>query len=423
MKQKKPMSPVIKAIIGFVFFVVSGLLIGVGGLVDLIPGGSYTAQNGVSMFYGVRAAINYYIGAFGGYVFGVWAYICLAVVAAAGVIMIIEIVLAAKKKKGILIFPILVNAIFTTFLPYVIMVGALIADAHALTPIATWIIVAAFAFDVLAIGILVPELLPLFVPALESANAVKKEEPEEVAPVEEECAEDETEEQPAGLTEEEVQKLIDEAVAKAISEHVDSKHQEKEEPTPVEEEKAEDSTPEEKVEEQVEESDEEKSDEEEPAGEEVPEGGEISEEEAKGYGSSKRRRANFETRLKNSEFDLRHKYYDLRDYIKSYGVKNRVSIPGDTFSAHRKKYAFLTINGKHIRANFALNPDDYKDTPIPVIRAESKKFEDLPLQFKIRSDLSYRRALKLVDDMMAKAGFEKPEGPAKFTQDQNPDEK
>ena len=53
--------------------------------------------------------------------------------------------------------------------------------------------------------------------------------------------------------------------------------------------------------------------------------------------TGKRKRASFETRLKNSEFDLRHKYYDLRDYITWYGLKNRVSIPGDTFSYKRER--------------------------------------------------------------------------------------
>lgn len=118
-----------------------------------------------------------------------------------------------------------------------------------------------------------------------------------------------------------------------------------------------------------------------------------------------RRRASFETKLKNSEYDLRHKYYDLRDHIKSYGINNRISIPGDTFSLHRERLAFLTISGKHIKAAFALDPEEYKDSTIPFERNDSKKFEDLPLSFKIKSDLSFRRALKLVDDMMAKKGY------------------
>ena len=123
----------------------------------------------------------------------------------------------------------------------------------------------------------------------------------------------------------------------------------------------------------------------------------------------KRRRASFETRLKNSEFDLRHKYYDLRDYIKWYGLRNRISIPGDTFSYKRQRYVFVTIVGKHIRVYLGLDPNDYADSTIPVEPATAKKYEDLPCLLRVKSDLSYRRAKKLVDDLMQKIGMDKPD--------------
>ena len=115
----------------------------------------------------------------------------------------------------------------------------------------------------------------------------------------------------------------------------------------------------------------------------------------------------FEEKLANAEKDLVEKYEGLRDYIMSYGIKNRVSIPGDTFSAHRERYVFITITGKKLKVNYALDPKDYENGTIPVETNNSKKFEDLPLTFKLRSDLSYRRALKLVDDVMAKKGVTK----------------
>jgi hypothetical protein len=115
----------------------------------------------------------------------------------------------------------------------------------------------------------------------------------------------------------------------------------------------------------------------------------------------------FEEKLANAEKDLVEKYEGLRDYIMSYGIKNRVSIPGDTFSAHRERYVFITITGKKLKVNYAIDPKAYENGTIPVETNNSKKFEDLPLTFKIRSDLSYRRALKLVDDVMAKKGVTK----------------
>ena len=40
---------------------------------------------------------------------------------------------------------------------------------------------------------------------------------------------------------------------------------------------------------------------------------------------------------------------------------------------------------------------------------EGKKFEDLPACLKVKSDLSFRRALKLIDDVMAAKQITKPE--------------
>ena len=125
--------------------------------------------------------------------------------------------------------------------------------------------------------------------------------------------------------------------------------------------------------------------------------------------SENKRKVPFEEKLANADKELVEKYEGLRDYIMSYGIKNRVSIPGDTFSAHRERYVFITITGKKLKVNFALDPKDYENGPIPVTANPSKKYEDIPLTFKIKSDLSYRRALKLVDDVMAKKGVSKAE--------------
>ena len=121
------------------------------------------------------------------------------------------------------------------------------------------------------------------------------------------------------------------------------------------------------------------------------------------------KRVPFEEKLASADEDLRKKYQELRNYILSYGVKSRVSIPGDTFSAHRERYVFLTIAGKHIKAYFALDPVSYESTKLPIEKVDSKKFEDLPACMKVKSDLSFRRALKLIDDVMAAKGVAKSE--------------
>lgn len=124
-----------------------------------------------------------------------------------------------------------------------------------------------------------------------------------------------------------------------------------------------------------------------------------------GFGDTKR--VPFVEKLEAADEDLKNKYQELHDYVLSYGIKSRISIPGDTFAAHRERYVFLTVAGKHIKAYFALNPEDYVETKIPVETVTTKKFEDLPCCLKIRSDLSLRRAFKLVDDVMAAKGVTK----------------
>ena len=123
----------------------------------------------------------------------------------------------------------------------------------------------------------------------------------------------------------------------------------------------------------------------------------------------RKKMVHFQTKLARSEKDLRHKYYDLRDYIKSYGINNRISIPCDTFSLHRKRYVVVTIAGKRLKIYLACDPSKYESTPIPVEPTRLKKYEDLPTMFKVKSDLSVKRAKLMVDDIMAAEGYERKE--------------
>ncbi len=412
MKQNKK-SGLIAFIVAAVLIVASVLLAGIGGLANFIPGGSG---------YGVRASARYYLAGFAFNFASKWSFVVLVVdviIALAFIVTVIDLVHSKKAKLIACAAPI---AIGVAYLPYLVILGYGIMAHKAWTGAAIFVVVFCFAMDVvgsfimfrlMAADILTSKKEQLIPPA---DNAALSEDQIRVIVREEiekyEAEKEPKEEKPAVevLTKEDVQKIADETVAKALEKHVDEKHVEVEEPAkPVEEPK----------EEPVEETEEEPAEEEAEAEEEnVIEEGSANDPFA---ALRNKRRASFETRVKNSDYDIRHKYYDLRDYIKSYGVKNRISIPGDTFSAHRKRYAFVTISGKHIKVYFAANPDDYKDTPIPVEHHQTKKYEDLPLLFNIRSDLSYRRALKLVDDMLTKEGFVREDKPIKNTQ--NPDQK
>lgn len=111
----------------------------------------------------------------------------------------------------------------------------------------------------------------------------------------------------------------------------------------------------------------------------------------------------FQERMKTADKSIRDNYNELKNYILSYGVKSRISNSGDTFRLHTKTYVKLTIAGKGLKLYYALDPKDYENTTIPVLDAGHKGiYEEIPLVFKVKSDLSIKRAKQLVDDAMAK---------------------
>lgn len=413
MKEKKKMGPVMTTVIASVLLLLACIIVGVGGLADWIPAG------GGKLPYGLLASIAIYGNAFIGDFSSKWSFGVLLVDAVVLVLFIVCTVKLIRKKQPKLVYCAFAASLGIAYLPFLgILAYRLMATGHAEVG-AMWIIVISFLLDLAGILLMV----------IASLAAIKAKKEAEAEPVvrEEALSEDqirvivreEIENYEAAkpavktLTKEDANKIAedvsnkvaktvaDETVAKALEKHVEDFHAQKEE-APVVEEAVEEPVAEEPAEEETE--------------AEAPEG-----ENDPFAALRNKRRASFETRLKNADFDLRHKYYDLRDHIKSYGLSNRLSIPGDSFSAHRKRYVFITINGKHLKVYFAANPDDYKDTPIPVERTETKKYEDLPLQFKVRSDLSFRRAVKIVDDMLTKEGYTREDKSVKNTQ--NPQDK
>lgn len=114
-------------------------------------------------------------------------------------------------------------------------------------------------------------------------------------------------------------------------------------------------------------------------------------------------RISFIDRMIGAEKDMKANYNELKNEAMAYGVHSRVSNSGDTFRLHRKTYFKLTIAGKSLKLYFALNPKDYKNTTIPVQDASAKGiYKEIPLVFKVKSDLSMRRAKQLIQTVMEK---------------------
>ncbi len=115
----------------------------------------------------------------------------------------------------------------------------------------------------------------------------------------------------------------------------------------------------------------------------------------------------FPTRMLSADKDLQDNYNELKSDIMAYGAKSRVSNSGDTFRLHKVTFVKITIAGKGLKLYFALDPKDYENSPLPVLDAGHKgTYKDIPLVFKVKSDLSMRRAKQLIADVMAKNGLE-----------------
>jgi hypothetical protein len=115
----------------------------------------------------------------------------------------------------------------------------------------------------------------------------------------------------------------------------------------------------------------------------------------------------FRTRMLKADKEMKNNYNELKSEIMSYGVKSRVSNSGDTFRLHTKTYLKITIAGKSLKLYYALDPKDYEKTTLPVQDAGHKGiYKDIPLVFKVKSDLSLRRAKQLIADTMEKSGLE-----------------
>ncbi len=111
----------------------------------------------------------------------------------------------------------------------------------------------------------------------------------------------------------------------------------------------------------------------------------------------------FEKRIHAADPLMKEHFNELKSDILAYGVKSRVSNSGDTFRLHTKTYVKITIAGKSLKLYFALDPKDYADSKMPLADAGHKGiYKEIPLVFKVKSELSLRRAKQLVADAMAK---------------------
>lgn len=100
--------------------------------------------------------------------------------------------------------------------------------------------------------------------------------------------------------------------------------------------------------------------------------------------------------------DMKDKYMEIRRELLSYeGVRSRISKHCDSYRFKKEIQVKINIQGKTLKVFFALDPKDYADSKLPIIDVSNKKvYAEVPLLLKVKSDLSVKRAKKLIADVM-----------------------
>ena len=115
----------------------------------------------------------------------------------------------------------------------------------------------------------------------------------------------------------------------------------------------------------------------------------------------------YTARLIQAEETLKNNYVIIKQELLAYKkVKARTSWNAETFSAGRIQCAKLTVRGKTLWLNLNLAPNNYVDSKYSIVDcSDKKKFADVPVAVKIRSNRSVKYALELIRDMMSGLGI------------------
>ncbi len=109
----------------------------------------------------------------------------------------------------------------------------------------------------------------------------------------------------------------------------------------------------------------------------------------------------FMAKLIQASDDAKSFYAEIKNHLLSLGgVKSRVSWKAESFSVGRKQIARLTVKGKTLNINLALDPANYTEAKFKVYdKSESKTYASVPLGYKITSKRACGNAKRLIDDV------------------------
>ena len=340
-------------------------------------------------------------------------HLCAAVVGIVAVVWVIVLfILSIKKKQAHFYSPLSYVAICLMIAVAYHKRKGLMAAFSSGNALKLCLVISYIAvFALLVVYALVTTAAIIGGPNNSKKKAAPQVEEKEEAPVEEtkeeETAEEPVEEPAAEETpaEEATEEPVEEPAAEEEKVEEPAAEEEKVEETPVEE-----ATEEEPTEEKVEEA----------ATEVAPvvptsEETEESSEEAKTYTVKK-----FSDKMLALDPEVLQKYSDLKNEFLSYRkVHSRLSKTNDSFRFEGKLVAKICVSGKGLKLYLALDVLSVDSAIYHQRDASSKKkFADTPLVVRVKSPLSYRKALQLVKLACEKAGATKKSRytPVDFTQ-------
>lgn len=201
------------------------------------------------------------------------------------------------------------------------------------------------------------------------------------------------------VEEEEVEETVEEPVEEVVDEEAVAEEEEavEEEPEPVEE-------PDPVIEEIVEEIDENLTDDEiMPDGMEGISGGGVD------FANMMKYNRSFIARIIQGTDDQKNYYGQVKTALLSYKkVNSNVAWAAERFNKGRETIARFKIRGKTLCLYLALDPDEYATSVYHHADvSDNKSMHGTPMMVKIKSQLGVKKAIRLIDDMLAKRNGEK----------------
>jgi hypothetical protein len=123
----------------------------------------------------------------------------------------------------------------------------------------------------------------------------------------------------------------------------------------------------------------------------------------------------FREKIVAADKGVQSNYNILKNEILSYKkAKSRISIGFDTFHIGKDTLVKIAVNNKSLKLYLAMDPKQFKNSSYPIEDAsDHKNTEVVPSMLKVKSDLSVRRAQKLIAQVMEKNGAVQKKEPVK----------